>query len=329
MIPLEAQAPAGAPDAGGPAPRRVFLGWEQPWARSIAGWLAAEPERLRRRLVVVPTREAGRRLRETLLAVLGGGGPAAMLGPRLAMPEDFFRPSEQLPESIRWAGWLQVLEETDDADVATVFPGGIGVRDREWRLAVGRQIEEARDQLGSGGWSFSALAEQVPEEAPRWRELAALAERVTALWREWGFADVVAERWRLAADPVLPPGVDEIVVAGVPDPAPLGVLSWQALRQRGVPFTVLIGAPRDLRAAFDPWGRPVADHWTERARHRRPDAFRLAVAADAAALAGEVVRSCEGKSNLAVAVAVGDAHFTPVIVRAFRAAGWQIGRAHV
>lgn len=301
---------------------RVFLGWTRPWSLLFAEWLAAEPEKLRRRLVVVPTREAGRRLRESLLAKVGGGGTAAMLGPRLAMPEDFFRPAELLPESIRWAGWLQVLEEADDADVATVFPGGIGVRDREWRLAVGRQIEEARDQLGSGGWDFDALAEMVPEETPRWRELAALAKRVAAIWREWGFADVVAERWRLAADPVLPPGVDEIVVVGVPDPAPLGVLSWQALRQRGVPVTVLIGAPGELRAAFDAWGRPVADHWTERARHRRPDAFRLAVAADAAALAGEVVRSCAGKSNLAVAVAVGDAHFTPVIERAFRAAGW-------
>ncbi len=288
----------------------------------IAEWLAADPEKLRRRLVVVPTREAGRRLRESLLAMIGGGGTAAMLGPRLAMPEDFFRPAEQLPESVRRAGWLRVLEETADTDVANVFPGGLSGRDREWRAAVGRQLEEARDQLGSGGWDFAALVEKVPEEAERWRELAALAERVTALWREWGFADVVAERWRLAADPALPPGVDEIVVAGVPDPALLGVLSWQALRRRGVPVTVLVGAPVELAEAFDPWGRPVADHWAERARHRRPNDFRLAVAADAAALAGEVVRSCAGKSNLAVAVAAGDAAFVPVIERAFRAAGW-------
>ncbi|MFM8334916.1 MAG: PD-(D/E)XK nuclease family protein [Opitutaceae bacterium] len=311
-----------APSGAGAEPRREFLGWDRPWSTLFAGWLAAEPEKLRRRLVVVPTREAGRRLRESLLAVLGGGGAAAMLGPRLAMPEDFFRPAEQIPESVRWAGWLRVLEETDDADVAAVFPGGIAVRDREWRLAVGRQIEEARDQLGSGGWDFGALAKKVPEEAPRWRELAALAQRVTALWREWGFVDVVGERWRLTADPVLPPGVDEIVVAGVPDPALLGVLSWQALRRRGVSVTVLMGAPAELAHAFDAWGRPEADHWAERARHRRPGDFRLAVAADAAALAGEVVRSCAGKSNLAVAVAAGDAAFVPVIERAFRAAGW-------
>ena len=90
---------------------RVFLGWTRPWSLLFAEWLAAEPEKLRRRLVVVPTREAGRRLRESLLAKVGGGGTAAMLGPRLAMPEDFFRPAELLPESIRWAGWLQVLEE--------------------------------------------------------------------------------------------------------------------------------------------------------------------------------------------------------------------------
>ena len=110
-------------------------------------------ERLRRRLVVVPTREAGLRLRETLLAVLGGGGAAAMLGPRLAAPEDFFRPAAPLPESAIRAGWLRVLEETPDAAVAELFPSGIGRQDREWRLAVARQIEDARDvglHVGAG-----------------------------------------------------------------------------------------------------------------------------------------------------------------------------------
>ena len=213
-----------APSGAGAEPRREFLGWDRPWSISFASWLAAEPGKLRCRLVVVPTREAGRRLRESLLAVLGGGGAAAMLGPRLAMPEDFFRPAEQLPESVRRAAWLRVLEETADADVANVFPGGLSGRDREWRLAVGRQLEEARDQLGSGGWDFAGVAEHVPEDAGRWRDLAGLADRVAVIWKEWGFTDVVGERWRLAADPSLPPGVDEIVVAGVPDPALLGVL---------------------------------------------------------------------------------------------------------
>ena len=33
---------------------RVFLGWTRPWSLLFADWLAAEPEKLRRRLVVVP-----------------------------------------------------------------------------------------------------------------------------------------------------------------------------------------------------------------------------------------------------------------------------------
>ena len=74
------------PAAAGADPRREFLGWGRPWSDLFAAWLAADLEKLRRRLVVVPTREAGRRLRESLLAKVGGGGAAAMLGPRLAMP---------------------------------------------------------------------------------------------------------------------------------------------------------------------------------------------------------------------------------------------------
>ena len=305
-----------------PAGARIFLGWDRPWSGLFAAWLALEPKKLRRRLVVVPTREAGRRLRESLLARIGGGGTAAMLGPRLAMPEDFFRPAEQMPESVRRAGWLRVLGETADAEVANVFPGGLATRDREWRVAVGRQIEEARDLLGSAGWDFGALAEKIPEETARWRELSTLADRVVALWRDWGYNDLIAERRRLTTAPMVPPGVDEVVIAGVADPAPLGVLCWQALRRTGLPVTVLIGAPEALRDTFDEWGRPRPEHWAERARHRRPGDFRLAVAADAAALAGEVVRACAGRSNLAVAVASGDAAFVPVIQRAFRTAGW-------
>ena len=322
MLPVEVSPPGAQPVAGGAVPRRIFLGWEKPWSRSIAEWLATDPERLRRRLVVVPTREAGRRLRETLLAVLGGGGAAAMLGPRLAAPEDFFRPADPMPEAVRWAGWRRVLEDTPDAAVAELFPAGIARQDREWRLAVARQIEEARDTLGSGGWDFAALAEKVPEEAGRWRELAGLAERVVAVWRDWGFADVIAERRRLAGDPRVPTGVDEIVVAGVADPAPLGILSWETLLRRGVPVTVLVGAPAALHSTFDAWGRPGAEHWSDRNQHQTPLAFNLAVAADSPGLAEEVVRSCRGKSNLRVAVSVGDAGFVPVIERAFRAAGW-------
>lgn len=49
------------------SPNILFLGWDQPWTELFAGWLAREPDRLTRRLVIVPTRESGRRLRERLV----------------------------------------------------------------------------------------------------------------------------------------------------------------------------------------------------------------------------------------------------------------------
>ena len=62
----------------------IFLGWNEPWTRLIAQWLEKEPERLRRRLVVVPTRESGRRLRECLVRDAArtwqGGHPRAPVG---------------------------------------------------------------------------------------------------------------------------------------------------------------------------------------------------------------------------------------------------------
>ena len=91
----------------------VFLGWDRPWTDLFAEWLKKEPDKLRHRMVVVPTRESGRRLRERLVAgAAGNGSEGAILGPRVTTPDDFFRPDEVMPDTIRWAAWLKVLRST-------------------------------------------------------------------------------------------------------------------------------------------------------------------------------------------------------------------------
>src|ERR1022692_2460097 len=107
----------------------VFLGWDKPWTDLFAEWLGKDPNRLIRRLVVVPTRESGRKLREWLVSNTSQSGSGAILGPGVATPDDFFRPDEAMPDAIRWAGWLEVLRATKDDEVATLFPSGIQAKD--------------------------------------------------------------------------------------------------------------------------------------------------------------------------------------------------------
>jgi len=248
-----------------------FLGWERPWAELFAAWLWREPDRLRRRWVVVPTRESGRRLREALLAEAARSGTPALLGPRVGLPEDFFRPDVSLPDSLRWAGWLKVLNETPDGQVAELFPDGLANKDAAWRLAVAQQVEQAREILIASNLTPTAVAAGLSDDAGRWRELATLEERVAAAWRAWGFEDPVAAKQQRASRPVCPPGVEEIVLAGVADPTPLAIEAWRTLAGQGITVSVLVGAPDDLADHFDGWGRPRSEFWADRLCHTTPE----------------------------------------------------------
>ena len=92
-------------------------------------------------------------------------GSGAILGPRVATPDDFFRPDAVMPDAIRWAGWLAVVRGTRDDEVPALFPAGLGAKDDAWRLAVIRQIEQARELLVSGNADFAMVADSLSEES--------------------------------------------------------------------------------------------------------------------------------------------------------------------
>jgi ATP-dependent helicase/nuclease subunit B len=300
----------------------VFLGWAKPWTDLFAGWLESDPDRLRHRLVVVPTRESGRRLREWLVSRTSQKGSGAILGPRVATPDDFFRPETAMPDAIRWAGWLEVLRATKDEDVATLFPSGIQDKDDVWRLAVVRQIEQARESLISGNADFAEVAKSLPEDNARWIELAQLERRVISVRKKWSYVDPVGAKGERARNPVCPQGVDEIILAGVTDPTWLAVEAWRRLEDQNIPITVLVGAPVELKPAFDDWGRPRPEFWSDRRQLATPEPTRSIVAADSVALAEAVVQGCAGRSNRDVAVGVCDSTFAPAVARRFQEAGW-------
>jgi len=300
----------------------IFLGWDKPWTDLMADWLKCAPDQLRRRLVVVPTRESGRRLRECLVSQATQNGSSAILGPRVATPDDFFRLDKAMPDAVRWAGWLEGLRATTDADLASLFPSGLQDKDDVWRLAVAQQIESARDFLISGNADFAELARRLPEENARWIELAQLEHRVVSVWKQWGFADPVGTKRERARNPVCPQGVEEIILAGVTDPTWLAVEVWRHLAAQQIPITILVGAPPDLRTAFDAWGRPQPEFWLDRRKHATPEPDIALVAADAVALADAVVHACNNRCNRDVAVGVCDSTFAPAVARRFQEADW-------
>ncbi len=301
-----------------------FLGWHEPLARLVADALWLDREFLYRRLVIFPTQEAGRRVRELLLDRGLREGLAGLLGPRLGTPEAFLRPPAALPDVLRWAGWIRVLGQVSNAEVQTLFPQGISGRDERWRLGLARQLEQARELLASVDQGFAEVAERWPDEQERWRELAALEGRVIEQWRRWGAADPVHAKREAANRPVMPAGVDEILIVGVPDPTPLAVEAWRRLAAGGARISIWVGAPEEYRSRFDEWGRPDPAFWTDRSRHAVPAPSRTLVAADAQGLAECAVQACAGRSNLEVALGLCDPAFGPAVERRFRQAGWTV-----
>jgi ATP-dependent helicase/nuclease subunit B len=66
-------------------PERVFLGWDRPFLGLVTEWLLARKNELPSTLVVVPTAQSGRHLREALAEAAG-----AILAPKVVTPEHFF-----------------------------------------------------------------------------------------------------------------------------------------------------------------------------------------------------------------------------------------------
>jgi ATP-dependent helicase/nuclease subunit B len=99
---------------------KVFLGWDRPAVVKVREYLLPQeisgPVDLAKDLIVVPTRQAGRRLREAL-AVHCAGQKTALLSPRVATPTYLLYPED---ESGKLAGpletaavWTDVLTKAD------------------------------------------------------------------------------------------------------------------------------------------------------------------------------------------------------------------------
>ncbi|MCB1234399.1 MAG: PD-(D/E)XK nuclease family protein [Verrucomicrobiae bacterium] len=258
-------------------PRRAFLPWDRPLLERAAEWLLDRagpdlPIDLSHLLVVVPTRNAGRRLRE-MLANLADERGTAIVPPLAAPPafllasggEDSATVSPIAGEIEALASWIAVLTDTDLQEYRGLFPIDPPDQDFRWARSTARDLTSLRSVLGEAGLSFAEVSRRLPadhEEADRWADL----EKLEARW--WSFlgrrldrVDREEARRRSARAPRLPDGIREVILLATPDPFPLAIDALEALAAREIPITIVTYAPESLAAAFDEWGRPLADFW--------------------------------------------------------------------
>lgn len=246
--------------------RRHFLGWDGPVREKVCEFLLADGSDLESTLVVVPTRQAGRRLREAL-ALAGARRDWPVLGLRAFPPTFFLFPSgagpREAPALIVKAAWAETLLAADPAALGNLLPSLPASRDFGWALRLGETIQDLRASMAEGGYTIAAAVRERGdelEERDRWADLARVEDAYLGRLSRLGLEDPCARKIRLAERPEPPEGTRRIVVAAVPDPTLLLVRALGRLAE-SLKIDILIHAPSEMAERFDEWGRPRIDSW--------------------------------------------------------------------
>jgi len=229
---------------------------------------------LQKDLIVVPTRQAGRRLREALAVHCADQG-AALLPPLVVTPPFFLRSEADVAKAANpteiAAIWAYVLLHADLTELRGLLPS-TPRNDFAWALYTGQMIQSLRDTLADGGYLITDVLRDfgsILEEPERWQDLARLETAYLEHLAALRLQDPCVLKIKRAEQPELPAGIQRIVVAAVPDPTPLMVRALERLAEQ-VPVVILIHAPESLADHFDQWGRPIPERWRE-ARIDIPD----------------------------------------------------------
>lgn len=298
-----------------PSPRRHFFPWDRPLLPQAVAFLAQDwtgpaPLDLSRTLVLVPTRQSGRRLREAL-AGLAAEREAAVFPPRVLTPEALvaaFEPAQRASRLEALLAWVEVLRSVALDGFRDVFPLDPPTRSFGWALQLAEQFVRLQGTLAENRLRIGDVLERVGAdfaEADRWAQLAQLEQRhderlVRANRRPMHDLDVDAAAPPWFAD------VDAIVLLATADPLPsaIAVLETYVAQKR---VEVAIFADSAESAAFDGWGRPVPDLWRNRVLEIADFENRVRLCADPADEAARIAAAVATYRAVPAPSSVGDA----------------------
>ncbi len=325
------------PDLSPPTSLTV-LPWQKPLVDEVVAWFIARqgwggdgPLDLSRTLVVVPTRQSGRRLREALAGAAEVRNQA-VLAPLVTVPEALPGLVAQRPEVASReqvvVAWTRVLLESRSSEYRRVFPVDPPRRDEAWARRLAERLQGVQRELASGGLRMGDVAalDDMPEKA-RWRELARLEERFEALLGEQQVVSAVPADIQGLAEVRMPDGIESIVVAGCPDPNPISLQYLQVLAACGK-VDVLVYGPGEEESGclFDAWGRPHIEHWPNRALALPDFKGQVQLAADPAHQARMIAARAQSEPAPAewLNLALADPAVIPPLIREFEDAGQRV-----
>jgi len=296
---------------------RMFLGWDRPFLNRSAEWLLEQRDALPCWLVIVPTSQSGRRLREAMAEQAG-----ALLTPKFTTPGALMKtPSADIAADwIERVAWLETLESTEDwSAYQDLFPQAPDT-EGEWAGGLAMEMVALRHALQENGLTLSAAARLLASsvEAGRWEALSRLENRMEQLLRHWG----LKSRSRVLADGIpIPNEITGIVLAGITEMPPLverALLAWDG------PITALIGAPESEADEFSTTGNPLESWATRTMPWPAEPTGSVRLTADARQQASEALQAVSESQTPSDDVALGsaDTEAGDELAHVFTRAGW-------
>ncbi|MFT4177354.1 MAG: PD-(D/E)XK nuclease family protein [Luteolibacter sp.] len=297
-------------------PQRDFLGWDKPFLHLAVDWLLARRDALPGMLLLVPTAQSGRRLRETLAEKA-----TALFTPQVITPGSLLRTDspDVAPDWVERLAWVETMENLSDWSPYTALFAEPPTNPGEWAPGFASEMVALRRSLQENGLLFSSAAlklrTRLPESAEpgRWQALALLEEQVEKLLKHWGYR---SRSQAFSRGISLPSGISAIVLAGISELPPLVAA---ALETTHIPVTSLIAAPESEADQFSSLGIPIPD-WADRTMPW-PE---VRLFSDPRQQAGETVNlvARNGIPAESLALAAPDPQVGDELARAFTRQGW-------
>lgn len=295
---------------------RVFLGYDSPFLPKLASHLLRDRDVLAETLLVVPTGQSGRMLREFLAAEAG-----ALLSPDVTTPGALLHIDDPkvAPPWLEKLAWIETMESIADwGNYSGLFPVAPASGDGSsvWAVSMASEFVSLRTSLQDrlhNLFSASKFMASTPEAA-RWVDLAKLETLAERRLAAWGFT---SRTEKLRDDFKLPGHHRRIVLAGITEmPACL----LEALENFPGEVTALIAAPESEAENFSPLGLPL-DTWATR---ELPCHVNVSITADppAQAMAALHAASATGAASSNIALGSADEHAGAVLSRVFTENGW-------
>ncbi|MDB6168000.1 MAG: ATP-dependent nuclease subunit B-like protein [Verrucomicrobia bacterium] len=312
---------------------RHFFPWDRPLlpqaVEFLAGsWTGKGPLNLADVLVVVPTRQAGRRLREAL-AAFAAKRDAAVFPPRVMLPESLVSagapPAGIASRLESQLAWIDLFRRVDLEEFRAVFPVDPPARNFSWARRIAQEFGRLQSTLAEAGLKLADVPAKVGENFPeseRWEQMGVLEERYAAKLAALGRKDAQAAKLDRARAPALPDGIRRIVVMGTPDPLPLAV-TILGRHAENLPVDIAVFAPESEAGTFDEWGRPLGSVWEDRVLDLPEFERRVRLCSDPEDQAAKVGAAAAGygEPEGLLGVGVADAEVLPLLENVLAHAG--------